>query len=84
MLLMATAMGYGSALTSGKALGSQALRQRAGITREVVILGVMDQIEIWDKARWTEKAGAAPSPEELSALARAEAAVERLTDKCGG
>ncbi|AOF86871.1 nitroreductase family protein [Hydrogenophaga sp. RAC07] len=28
MLLMATAMGYGSALTSGKALGSQALRQR--------------------------------------------------------
>jgi nitroreductase len=28
MLLMATAMGYGAALTSGKALGSQALRQR--------------------------------------------------------
>lgn len=28
MLLMATAMGYGSALTSGKALRSQALRQR--------------------------------------------------------
>jgi nitroreductase len=28
MLLMATAMGYGSALTSGKALGSRALRQR--------------------------------------------------------
>ena len=31
MLLMATAMGYGSALTSGKALGSQALRQRFGL-----------------------------------------------------
>lgn len=31
MLLMATAMGYGSALTSGKALGSRALRQRFGL-----------------------------------------------------
>ena len=31
MLLMATAMGFGSALTSGKALGSQALRQRFGL-----------------------------------------------------
>ena len=31
MLLMATAMGYGSALTSGKALGSQALRHRFGL-----------------------------------------------------
>jgi nitroreductase len=33
MLLMATAMGYGSALTSGKALGSAALRQRFGLKR---------------------------------------------------
>jgi nitroreductase len=31
MLLMATFMGYGSALTSGKALGSTALRQRFGL-----------------------------------------------------
>ena len=31
MLLMATAMGFGSALTSGKALGSTALRQRFGL-----------------------------------------------------
>lgn len=31
MLLMATAMGYGSALTSGKALGSTALRLRFGL-----------------------------------------------------
>ena len=31
MLLMATAMGYGSALTSGKALGSRALRHRFGL-----------------------------------------------------
>ena len=31
MLLMATALGYGSALTSGKALGSAALRQLFGL-----------------------------------------------------
>lgn len=51
----------------GRILISHPLRQRAGITRDVVILGVMDQIEIWDRARWTAKLGAAPSPEELSA-----------------
>ena len=51
----------------GRILISQALRQRAGITREVVILGVMDEFEIWDKARWAAKEGSAPSPEELSA-----------------
>jgi MraZ protein len=27
----------------------------AGITREVVILGVMDEFEIWDKARWAQR-----------------------------
>lgn len=31
MLLMATALGFGSALTSGKAMGSAALRQRFGL-----------------------------------------------------
>ncbi len=50
----------------GRILIPQPLRQRAGITREVMILGVMDQIEIWDKARWMEKVAAAPSREELS------------------
>jgi len=50
----------------GRILIPQALRQRAGITREVVILGVMDQIEIWDKARWEAKVMSAPSREELS------------------
>jgi len=50
----------------GRILIPQALRQRAGITREVVILGVMDQIEVWDKARWEAKLTSAPSPEELS------------------
>jgi len=32
MLLMATALGFGSSLTSGKALQSQALRQRMGLS----------------------------------------------------
>ena len=51
----------------GRILISQGLRQRAGISRDVVILGVMDQIEIWDKARWEEKVRSAPPAEELTA-----------------
>jgi MraZ protein len=53
--------------SQGRILIPQALRQRAGITRDVVIIGVMDQIEIWDRARWEARQAAAPSPEELSA-----------------
>jgi MraZ protein len=51
----------------GRILIPPGMRQRAGITREVVIIGVMDQIEIWDKARWAAKVAMAPSPEDLSA-----------------
>jgi MraZ protein len=51
----------------GRILVPQTLRQRAGITRDVVIIGVMDQIEIWDRARWDAKVAAAPSTEELTA-----------------
>ncbi len=51
----------------GRILVSQALRQRVGITREVVIIGVMNEIEIWDKGRWAAKLAAAPSPEDLTA-----------------
>jgi MraZ protein len=51
----------------GRILIPQGLRLRAGITREVIIIGVMDTIEIWDKARWEAKVAAAPSPDELSA-----------------
>jgi MraZ protein len=51
----------------GRILVPQTLRQRAGITRDVVIIGVMDQIEIWDRARWEAKVAAAPSTEELTA-----------------
>jgi len=51
----------------GRILIPQALRQRAGISRDVIIIGVMDQIEIWDRARWETKVTAAPSAEELTA-----------------
>ena len=53
--------------SQGRVLIPQGLRQRAGIGREVVIIGVMDTLEIWDKARWDAKVASAPSPEELSA-----------------
>ena len=53
--------------SQGRILVPQGLRQRAGIMREVVIIGMMDTIEIWDKGRWGAKVAAAPSPEELSA-----------------
>jgi MraZ protein len=51
----------------GRILISQNLRQRAGISRDVVILGLLDQIEIWDKARWEEKVRSAPPAEEITA-----------------
>jgi len=53
--------------SQGRILVPQGLRQRAGIMREVVIIGMMDTIEIWDKGRWAAKVASAPSPEELSA-----------------
>jgi MraZ protein len=53
--------------SQGRILVSQAMRQRVGITREVVIIGVMNEMEIWDKARWAAKLAAAPSPEDLTA-----------------
>ena len=52
--------------SQGRVLLSQGVRQRAGITREVVIIGVMDEMEIWDKDRWLAKLGSAPPAEELS------------------
>ena len=53
--------------SQGRILVPQGLRSRAGITREMVIIGMLDTIEIWDKARWAAKVASAPPPEELSA-----------------
>jgi MraZ protein len=33
---------------------SPLLRAYAGLGKDVVVIGVMDRIEIWDPARWTE------------------------------
>ena len=33
---------------------SSALRDFAGLEKEVVLVGVLDRVEIWDKAKWDE------------------------------
>lgn len=38
----------------GRVLISSALRAFAGLDKEVVLVGVLDRVEIWDKAKWDE------------------------------
>ena len=38
----------------GRILLPQALKNYAGLDKEVVLVGVMDRIEIWDKAKWEQ------------------------------
>ena len=38
----------------GRVLISSALRDFAGLEKEVVLVGVLDRVEIWDKAKWDE------------------------------
>ena len=38
----------------GRALISSALRTFAGLEKDVVLVGVLDRVEIWDQARWNE------------------------------
>jgi MraZ protein len=38
----------------GRVLISSALRTFAGLEKEVVLVGVLDRVEIWDKAKWDE------------------------------
>ena len=44
----------------GRLLIPPQLRERAGLTREVMIIGVLNKIEIWSKARWDEFLARAP------------------------
>ncbi|MFI3207623.1 MAG: division/cell wall cluster transcriptional repressor MraZ [Eubacteriales bacterium] len=49
----------GSAVDSGldkqgRVLLSPALKAYAGVEKEVVLVGVLDRVEIWDKAKWEE------------------------------
>ena len=38
----------------GRVLISSALREFAGLDKEVVLVGVLNRVEIWDKAKWDE------------------------------
>ena len=38
----------------GRILVPASLRSHAGITKDVVLTGNLDRIEVWDKARWDE------------------------------
>jgi MraZ protein len=39
----------------GRILLPQILREHGGLTQEVVVTGVGDHVEIWDKERWADK-----------------------------
>lgn len=38
----------------GRVLISSALRNFAGLEKDVVLVGVLDRVEIWNQARWNE------------------------------
>lgn len=38
----------------GRILLSQSLREHAGLTRDVVIIGAGDRVEIWDEGNWNK------------------------------
>ena len=40
----------------GRILVPPALREHAGLSKDVVLAGVIDKIEVWDKDRWEEQA----------------------------
>ena len=56
----------------GRLVVPSGLLEHAGIEREVVVAGVFDHIEIWDRAKWRSQ----PHQEE----GRAEDAAERLAN----
>lgn len=39
----------------GRILIPNSLREKAGLKRDIVVIGVMDHAEIWDKERWETK-----------------------------
>lgn len=40
--------------TQGRVVVPPAFREYAGLTKEIVVLGVSNRAEIWDRARWNE------------------------------
>ncbi|MCH5187450.1 MAG: division/cell wall cluster transcriptional repressor MraZ [Oscillospiraceae bacterium] len=51
----------------GKILLSQQLRDFAGLTKEVIVAGAGNRVEIWDKQRWEEYNNGGMSIEEAAA-----------------
>lgn len=53
----------------GRIMVKEKLRQRAGLKKEAVLVGLLTHFEIWDKAAWEKKKSAEPTVEEaLSAM----------------
>jgi MraZ protein len=40
---------------AGRIMLPQALIEKAGLSREVVLIGNLDRIEVWDRARWRQE-----------------------------
>ena len=57
----------GSFVKQGRVLVPPSLRKNAHLEKEVVLVGVQDRVEIWDKALWEEKNQI--SEEDLDAIA---------------
>lgn len=57
----------------GRVLVPPKLAERAGLEREVVVVGVYDHLEIWDRKAWTEHLHAVEG--------RVEDVAERLAEK---
>lgn len=51
----------------GRVLVSPALRKAACLEKDVVLVGVQDRVEIWDKVRWEERSNV--TEEDLDAIA---------------
>jgi MraZ protein len=53
----------------GRIMVKEKLRQRAGLKKEAMLVGLLTHFEIWDKAVWDKKQTAEPTVEEaLSAI----------------
>lgn len=52
----------------GRILVPQSLREVAALEKEVVVVGVSDRCEIWDRKRWEEFNSAIDDDEMMSAL----------------
>jgi MraZ protein len=53
----------------GRIMVKEKLRERAGLKKEAVLVGLLTHFEIWDKAAWEKKQATEPTVEEaLSAI----------------